>query len=68
MNIENYLDERIMLFNERLHLIAECRMKEMKKAYDKRNYNLLYMFHKDEATYNFCLEEFESLKKKYHEE
>lgn len=33
----------------------------MEKPYNKRNYRILYMFHKDEAVYKFCLTEFQEL-------
>jgi len=64
MPMEEYINERIKEFEEQIALISKCREKELNKKYAKRNYNLLYMFHKDEALYEFCLTEFKALKEK----
>ena len=64
MPMEDYINGRIEEFQKQISLISECREKEMTKKYADRNYNLLYMFHKDEALYEFCLTEFKALKEK----
>lgn len=61
MDREEYLEKKIREFEEKLVLIAACRQEEMNKPHKKRNYRLLYMFHKDEALYHFCLTEFKML-------
>jgi hypothetical protein len=61
MHMKQHLESRIKHFEEKLSLISACRKKEMEKPYNKRNYRILYMFHKDEAVYKFCLTEFQEL-------
>ena len=64
MLMEDYIEGRIKEFEQQIALISKCREKEMHKEYARRNHNLLYMFHKDEALYEFCLTEFKALKDK----
>lgn len=56
-DITNHIRGRIKNFEENLALIAQCRKKEMEKPYAKRDSKMLYMFHKDEALYKYCLTE-----------
>jgi hypothetical protein len=59
--IEIHVNERISEFEEKLKFIAECREKEMSKPFTKRNNEVLYLLHKDEVLYNFCLSEFKKI-------
>lgn len=68
MKLEEYLEERVLHFKERISQISACRQKEMSKPYAKRNHNLLYAFHKDESAYHFCIKELETIKQKCHEQ
>jgi len=58
MDIKKYVSERISQFEEKIVFIAECREKEMSKSFKDRNNEVLYLLHKDEVLFNFCLSEF----------
>lgn len=64
MEVTNYIDERILVFKEKLDMIAKRRVQEISKPYGKRNYQALFILHKDEILFKFCLSELELIKQK----
>ncbi len=58
MEIKKYINKKILEFEEKLKFIAECKEREMSKSYSDRNNEVLYLLHKDEVLFNFCLSEF----------
>ncbi|HEX9508911.1 MAG TPA: hypothetical protein VF939_00405 [Puia sp.] len=67
MNLESYLEQRMQEFEEQIALIAACRAEEIRKPFASRDFRILYMFHKDEALYTYCLFEFKLLKEMINE-
>jgi CRISPR/Cas system type I-B associated protein Csh2 (Cas7 group RAMP superfamily) len=61
VDIKQDIRDRMKDFEANLLLVAECRKKEMEKPFNRRNYEVLYMLHKDEALYRYCLNEFNNL-------
>jgi len=66
-NLEIYLENRIREYEEKLVLINSCRLKEIEKPLKKRCLRIIYLLHRDEALYNYCLTEFINIKKLYNE-
>ena len=58
MEIKIYIGKKISEFEEKLKLIAECREKEMSKSFQNRSREVLFLLHKDEVLFDFCLSEF----------
>jgi hypothetical protein len=67
-DLEEYLEKRTRDIEEKLHRIFMCRETEMKKPYEGRDMNVLYMLHKDQVLYEFCLREFRFMKQQGDEE
>ncbi|MFC0516383.1 hypothetical protein ACFFGT_19405 [Mucilaginibacter angelicae] len=62
MNKEAYIDQKILEFEEKLTAIRTLRALENQKKISDRNYKGLYLLHKDEVLYLFCIEQFKLLK------
>jgi hypothetical protein len=60
--LETYLESRIGEFAEKLELINSCRLKELGKPLDKRSSKVLYLLHRDETLYYYCMTEFIRIK------
>jgi len=65
MEYSGYIKERILEFESRIATIEECRNTEMVKPFNKRNYQVLYILHKDEILYKFCIQELKTIIDKF---
>jgi hypothetical protein len=61
MEVKRYIVDKISEFEEKLKFIAECREREMSKSYQERSNEVLFLLHKDEVLFNFCLSEFKTI-------
>lgn len=61
-DLEAYLESKIREFEEKLALINSCRLKELGKPLNNRSSKVLYLLHRDETLYYYCMTEFLRIK------
>ena len=61
METRGYIREKISEFERKLQFIAECREIEMSKSFRERNNDVLFLLHKDEVLFSYCLTEFKTI-------